>query len=54
MTADVLLQAIIAHKAMKYGVGPVPSPSDAALYRAAGLAFPQMKPGWPVDTGEGA
>ena len=34
---DEMLEAVRRHRAVKWGVGPVPSPTDAALYRACGL-----------------
>lgn len=51
LTLEGLLTFIRERMRMKWGNGPIQSPTDQALCRFCKIPFPQMKPGWPPDDG---
>ena len=51
MATQDLQAAVEAYIAAKWGKGPIPARLDRVLARAAGISFPQMRAGWPADTG---
>jgi hypothetical protein len=51
LTLGSLLAFIRERMRMKWGDGPIQSPTDQALCRFCKIPFPQMKPGWPPAQG---
>lgn len=51
LTLETLVAFIAERMRMKWGNGPVQSPTDRALCRFCGIQFPRMEHGWPPDNG---